>query len=41
MHSHFFVRGVVLTTGGQYLNAIWNVINFGEAEARYVEAAKQ
>ncbi|KAI0725233.1 superoxide dismutase mitochondrial [Fomitopsis betulina] len=24
-----------------YLNAIWNVINFGEAEARYVEAAKQ
>ncbi|KAH9838041.1 manganese superoxide dismutase [Rhodofomes roseus] len=24
-----------------YLGAIWNVINFGEAEARYVEAAKQ
>ncbi|EPS98218.1 hypothetical protein FOMPIDRAFT_1024765 [Fomitopsis schrenkii] len=24
-----------------YLNAIWNVINFGEAEARYVEAVKQ
>ena len=24
----------------QYLNAIWNVINFKEAEKRFVEAAK-
>lgn len=24
----------------QYLNAIWNVINFEEAEKRFVEAVK-
>jgi superoxide dismutase len=27
-----------LTSGLQYLNAIWNVINFEEAEKRYNEA---
>jgi hypothetical protein len=25
----------------QYLNAIWNVVNFEEAERRFVEATRQ
>jgi hypothetical protein len=29
---------VVAYSGLQYLNAIWNVINFKEAEKRYLEA---
>jgi superoxide dismutase, Fe-Mn family len=31
---------LTLNNGVQYLNAIWAVINFDEAESRYIESAK-